>query len=142
MSLTVNAAGSRFDGIDLGQKLEDVAIRSPTRTLPSERAICSTTGYDSGWTAVHIQRIFAVADAQETGGLLVRFGADAGNFVELLARTEAAVLVAVVDDIQRDSFGDPGDVAQQRPRGGVEIDADAVDAAFDGCLRVTRCNWR
>ena len=43
-----------------------------------------------------VQRILAVADAQESGGLLERFGADAGDFVELLARAEAAVLVAII----------------------------------------------
>ena len=81
-----------------------------------------------------IQRILAVADAQETGGLLEGLGADAGNFVELRARAEAAMLVAVSDNVQRDAFGDSGDVAQQRPRRSIEVDADAVDAALDGGL--------
>jgi hypothetical protein len=52
-----------------------------------------------------IQRILAVADAQETGSLFVSFGTDAGDFVELLARAEAAMLVAVIDNVQRDPFG-------------------------------------
>ena len=82
-----------------------------------------------------IQRVFAVPDAQETGSLLVRFGTDSGNFVELLARVEAAVLVSVSDDIQRNSFGNSGDVAHQSPRGSVEIDANAVDATLDGCFQ-------
>ena len=54
-----------------------------------------------------------------------------GTSSELRARAEAALLVAVIDDVQRGALGDSGDVAQQRPRGGIEVDADAVDAAFD-----------
>ena len=57
-----------------------------------------------------------------------------GTCVELDARAEAAVLVAEFDDVERGAFGDAGDVAQQGPGGGVEIDADAVDAAFDDGL--------
>jgi hypothetical protein len=77
----------------------------------------------------------AVADAQETGSLLVGFGTDGGDFVELLARAEAAVLVAVSDNVQRDPFGNSGDVTQQGPRGSIEVDADPVDATLDGCLQ-------
>jgi hypothetical protein len=53
------------------------------------------------------------------------------DLLELLAGAEAAVLVAMGDDVQRGALGDAGDVAQQRPGSGVEIDADAVDAALD-----------
>src|ERR1035437_6772099 len=50
MSLTVNAPASIWRASTLVRSC-GFAINSPTG-LPSERAICSTTGYDSGWTAV------------------------------------------------------------------------------------------
>jgi len=120
-------------GIDLGQELrvcDQLADRCIQRAgdLLDHRIRFRMDGSA-------IQRILAVADAQETGSLLVRFGTDAGDFVELLARAEAAMLVAVSDNVQRDPFGDSGDVAQQRPRGSIEVDADAVDATLDGCLQ-------
>ena len=43
----------------------------------------------------HVERVIAVADAQEAGGLLKGFGADAGTFKHLRARAEAAVLIAI-----------------------------------------------
>ena len=79
----------------------------------------------------HIERIVAVADAQEAGGLLEGLGADAGHRGQLHARAETAVFIAELDDLLRGAFVDAGDVAQQRPGSGVEIHADAVDAAFD-----------
>ncbi len=51
------------------------------------------------------------------------------------ARAEAPVFVAILHDVDRGALGDSGHVAQQRPRGGVQIDADAVDAAFDHRLQ-------
>jgi hypothetical protein len=44
------------------------------------------------------------------------------------------VLVSVGDDVNRDAFGDASDVAEKSPGGGVEVNTDAVDAAFDGVL--------
>ena len=78
-----------------------------------------------------VEGIIAVADAQEAGGLLEGLRADAGHGGQLNARAETAVFIAELDDLLRGAFGDAGDVAQQRPGRGVEIDADAVDAAFD-----------
>lgn len=87
--------------------------------MPRERGICSTTGYDSGWTA-------------ETRGLLKGLGVDAGDMVELFARMEPAMLVTVGDDVQSDALSYSRDVAQQHPGGGVEVHTDAIDAALDG----------
>ena len=58
-------------------------------------------------------------------------GPTPGTLQQLRARAEASVLVAILHDVDRRALGDSGDVAQQRPRGGVEIDADAVDATLD-----------
>ena len=79
----------------------------------------------------HIERVLAAADAQEARRLFEGLGSDAGHCAELHARAEAAVLVAELDDLQRGALVDAGHVAQQRPGRGVQIDADAVDAAFD-----------
>ncbi len=83
----------------------------------------------------HVERIFAIANAQESGSLLEGLGPDAGNLHQLRARAEAAVLVAILHDVHRRALGDAGHVAQQRPRGGVQIDAHAVDAAFNHGLQ-------
>ena len=64
----------------------------------------------------HVQRILAIAYAQESGRLLERLRPDTGHFPQLHARTETPVLVAILDDVQRRTLGDPGDIAQQRPR--------------------------
>jgi hypothetical protein len=58
-----------------------------------------------GMNGSGIQRILAVTYAQETGGLLKGLCADAGDFGELLARMEAAMLVTVGDDVQSDALG-------------------------------------
>ena len=82
-----------------------------------------------------VQRVIAVADAQEAGSLLEGLGADAGHGGQLHARAEAAVFIAELDDLLRGAFVDAGHVAQQRPGRGVEIHADAVDAAFNHRLQ-------
>jgi hypothetical protein len=81
-----------------------------------------------------VEGVIAIADAEEAGGLLERLGADAGDLKNLLARAEAALLIAEGDDVEGGALADAGDVAQKRPRGCVEVDADAVDAAFDDSL--------
>ena len=85
-------------------------------------------GVDGG----HIEGVFAVADAEEAGGLFEGFGAEAGDGHELDAALEATVFIAELDDLLGDAFGEAGDLLEERGGGGVEIDADAVDAAFDG----------
>ena len=126
-------AGVDLEGIDLDQKLRICDQLADQCTQRASDLLDHRIRFRMDSRA--IQRILAVADAQETGSLLVRFGPDAGDFVELFARAKASMFVAVRDDIQRDSFRDSGDVAQQRPRGSIEIDADAVNATFDSCLQ-------
>ena len=64
-----------------------------------------------------VERVLAVSDAKEAGGLLEGFGADTGNLVELGAGAELSVLVAVSDDVERGAFGDASNVAEQGPVG-------------------------
>ena len=77
-----------------------------------------------------VERVFAAADAQEARGLFEGLRAEARDRRQLHARAEPAVLVAVLDDLLRGPLVDPGDVAEQRPRGRIQVDADAVDAGF------------
>ena len=46
-----------------------------------------------------IERVLAAADAEEAGGLLEGFFAEARDFLQLLARGEGAVFVAEGDDV-------------------------------------------
>ena len=82
-----------------------------------------------------VERVLAVADAKEAGGLLEGFGADAGDLVELRAGAKFSMRIAIGDDVERGAFGDAGNVTEQGPGGGVEVDADAIDATFDDGLK-------
>src|SRR5215469_8776970 len=82
---------------------------------------------DSG----HVEGVVAAANAEEPGSLFERLRTHTGHGHELDARAKPAVVVPVFDDLFRRSLIDAGDVAQQRPRGSVEINADAVNTAFD-----------
>ena len=79
--------------------------------------------------------MIAVADAQKAGGLLEGLGTDAGYGGQLNARAETAMFIAELDDFLGGAFVDAGDVAQQGPGSGVEVHADAVDAAFNHRLK-------
>ena len=79
-----------------------------------------------------IERMIAAADAQEAGGLFEGLGTEAGDGEQVHAGAEAAVLVAILHDLNGGALGDAGDVAEEGPGSGVEVHADAVDAAFDG----------
>ena len=61
-----------------------------------------------------IERILAIANAQEAGCLLKGLGADAGNFIELRSGAEFSMLIAVGDDIERSPLGHAGDEATRK----------------------------
>jgi len=52
---------------------------------------------------------------RKTRRLLEGLGADARDFQNLHARTEAALLVAEAHNVQRGALRDAGDETQQRP---------------------------
>ncbi len=64
----------------------------------------------------HVERIVAIADAQESGCLLKSLRPDAGHLFQLDARAEASVLIAESHDVDGGAFGDSGHITQQRPR--------------------------
>ncbi len=78
-----------------------------------------------------VERIIAVADSQEAGGLLESLGSDAGYGCQLYSRAEAAVFIAELDDFLGSSFVDAGDIAQQCPGSGVQIYSNPIDATFN-----------
>ena len=84
-----------------------------------------------GMNSRHVERIFAAADAEKAGGLLEGLRTEAGHRRQLDARAKAAMLVAVLDDLVRSAFVDAGDVAKQRPRRGIQIDANPIDARLN-----------
>src|SRR5579872_2295504 len=79
--------------------------------------------------------MIAVADPQKAGSLLECLRTDAGYGRQLNAGAETAVFIAELDDFLGGAFIDAGDVAQQGPGSGVEVYANAVDAAFSYHLK-------
>ena len=58
----------------------------------------------------HVQRLFSAANAQKAGGLLENLGADPRDGAKFETRPEASVLIAVLHDLKRNTFGNSGDV--------------------------------
>jgi hypothetical protein len=78
-----------------------------------------------------IERMRRVRDAQEAGALLERARPDARHGQQIGSRAERSLHLAVRDDAARHLGRDAGHVRQQRRAGGVERDADLVDARLD-----------
>ena len=76
-----------------------------------------------------VQRVFAVAHAQEAGALLKRPGPQLGHLFELGAALDA-VFLAVGHDVFGQRRTDARHMGQQRRRGGAYLHAHAVDAAL------------
>jgi hypothetical protein len=78
-----------------------------------------------------VERVVAVVDAQEAGGELEGLLAEARHLAQRLPVGEGAVPVAVRDDVRGERRAESGDAGQQRHRGGIDVDADGVDAVLD-----------
>ncbi len=78
-----------------------------------------------------VERVVAVVDAQEAGGLLEGLVAQARHLPEGFAVGEHAVGVAVFDDVLGQDRVEPRHARQQRGRGCVDVDADRVHAVLD-----------
>jgi hypothetical protein len=129
------AAGLQITAVDFLDELwlaNDIADRD-AQGLGDRRDDAVGLGVDRG----HIERVIATADSEKACGLFECLRADAGNLCDLGARAKAAVLIAVLDDVVRRAFVDTCDIAQQSPRSGVEIDADAIDATLDDRFEAT-----
>ncbi len=79
-------------------------------------------GVDAGG----VQRIGAAADAQEARALLVRLRAEPRHLLQLGTGREGTVLVAVRDDVLRESGRDARHPREQRHGRRVDVHADAV----------------
>ena len=87
-------------------------------------------GVDSGG----VEGVIGALDAEEGGGLFEGFIAEAGDVFEFGAGAEGAVGVAELDDIFGGGGVEAGDVAEELFGGGIEFDADGVDAALDAVV--------
>ncbi len=89
-----------------------------------------------------IQRIVAVHDAQEAGGLLERLGAQARHFPQRIAsRRRRRAHRDGVTMFSASGRRQPGDARQQRRRCGVHIDAHGVHAILDHCIQRASQPW-
>src|SRR5262249_53046596 len=78
-----------------------------------------------------VERVAAFGDLEEAGGLREATLADAGHLHQLIATSEGAVGLAILDEVAGDQLVEAGDVPQQRDACGVQIDADGVDTRLD-----------
>ncbi|CPL31136.1 Uncharacterised protein [Bordetella pertussis] len=84
-----------------------------------------------------IERIVAVGNAQEAGGLLESLLAEARHLAQHVAGGEGAVLVAPGHDVLGQQRVQPRDARQQRRRGGVDVHAHGVHAVLDHRIQRT-----
>src|SRR6202041_4156786 len=84
-------------------------------------------GVDSG----AVEWVLPISDAEEPSSLLERLSANARDLIELGARNEPSVLVSISHNVERGALGDTGDVAEEGPRGGVNVDSYPVYATFN-----------
>lgn len=72
----------------------------------------------------------AATNAQETGTLLERLGAESTHLEQLLAALEGAMFITVSHYVLGQGLGEAGDPGQQRYRGGIHIHTDRIHAIF------------
>ena len=85
-----------------------------------------------------IQRVVAVHDPQEAGGLLEGFLAEAADLEQLSAIAEGAIDIAVINDILGNARVKAGDTGQQRRRGGVQVHPNGVHTVFHHGVQASR----
>ncbi|PSK61818.1 hypothetical protein B0E53_06285 [Micromonospora sp. MH33] len=106
--------------------------------LPDQRAqVLPGVGEDPphhrvrlGVHAGGVERVVAAGDAQEAGALLERLRPEPGHLLQLGPGAERPVGVTVQHDVLGQPGADAGDPGEQRGRGGVDVDADGVDAVL------------
>ena len=84
-----------------------------------------------------VQRVGPADHPQEAGRLLEGLGSQTLHLFQGVAAIEGTVGVPMGDDIARQNRPQTGHPGQQRRRGRVEIDADAVHAVFDHRIQRT-----
>ena len=76
-----------------------------------------------------VKGIVAADDAHEARALTIGGIRDAVDFLKLFARTERALRTTIFDNIFDGKGRESDDVAERLGGGGVDVDADAVDAS-------------
>ena len=82
-----------------------------------------------------IERVLALAHTQESSRLFECLRPQTGDLAQSLAAWEGAVLLAVGHKFLGQLWADPGDIGQQRGRGGVDIHPHLVDHALHHTLQ-------
>ncbi|OIQ69300.1 hypothetical protein GALL_491010 [mine drainage metagenome] len=85
-----------------------------------------------------VEWVVAAVDAQESSRLLEGFVAQPSHRFERFAVGERVDLVTLQHDLLGDASAQASHPRQQRRRGGVEIDADAVDAVLHDGIELAR----
>ena len=78
-----------------------------------------------------IERVVATDELEEARGLLVAHRADVGHLQNLLTAPKRPVLLAIFHKFTSRHLVEPGNMAQERHAGGVDVDADVIDARLD-----------
>ena len=82
-----------------------------------------------------VERVFRSGNAQEARTLLIGSRAKAWHLLQLCARGEGTVLLAVVDDVLSQSRTESTDVGEQVFARRVEVHAHRIDTEFDGLVQ-------
>ncbi len=82
-----------------------------------------------------VQRLLAIANAQETGALFKRLGSQSRHLEQLAAVAQRAMLVAPGDDVVGGGAVETGHMAEQSGGCGVHVHAHMVDAVFDDSIK-------
>ena len=77
-----------------------------------------------------VERVAAVHNTQETGRLFEGFGPQSWHLGQFLTAGKGAVFVTKGDNIVSQGTVQTRDAAQQRDRGGIQVDADRVHTIF------------
>src|SRR5207253_3510152 len=78
-----------------------------------------------------IERVVATDELEEARGLLVAHRADVGHLQNLLTAPKRPVLLAIFHKFTSRHLVEPGNMAQERHAGGIDVDADVIDARLD-----------
>jgi hypothetical protein len=115
-------------GAQLGQLLSiSQDLGSLTKHLEQAGCRLVALGMDPG----SVERVIALGDLQESGGLGKRRWPDAFHLGEQLSAGKRSLLLAILDDSPGSQLVEAGYVAEQGNAGGVQINTHEVDATAD-----------
>jgi hypothetical protein len=88
-----------------------------------------------------VKRVLGIVDAEESGTLLIGRGSETRNFLQLCARGEGAILLAVIHDVLCKGRAESADICKEVYAGCVEVNAYGIHATLNrtvkGCLELS-----